>query len=107
MSSLGVFVVRWVIHAVVVMASVGVVSPRNRANTLPRALLVTVLVAILVTPFAWAWPLIIPGIIALIAWFLVYSFAYGIGFGQSLAAGILQAAISFLVDWFFIRGRLR
>lgn len=106
MSSLGILAVRWVVHAAVVMISVGAVSPRNRANTLPRALLVTLLVAILVTPFAWAWFLVIPGLIALVAWFLVYSFAYGIGLGQSLAAGILQAAIGFLVDLFFIHGRL-
>src|SRR3984893_15584040 len=105
MSSLGILALRWVIHAVVVMISVAMVSPRNPSNTLPRALLVTVLVALLVTPFAWMWFLNIPGIIALIAWFLVYSFAYGLGFGQALAAGSLQAAIGFLIDLFFIHGR--
>ncbi len=72
MSSLGILALRWVIHAVVVMISVAMVSPRNPSNTLPRALLVTVLVAVLVT----------------------------------LAAGILQAAIGFLIDLFFIHGRL-
>jgi hypothetical protein len=106
MSSLGILALRWVIHAGVVMISVAMVSPRNPSNTLPRALLVTALVALLVTPFAWMWFLIIPGIIALVAWFLVYSFAYGLGFGQALAAGILQAAIGFLIDFFFIHGRL-
>ena len=106
MNSLGILALRWVVHAAVVMASVAIVSPRNRSNTLVRALLVTFLVALLVTPFGYFWFLVIPGIIALIAWFLVYTFAYDIGFGQALGAGILQAAIGFVVDLLFIHGRL-
>ena len=107
MHALGILALRWVIHAAVVMASVALVSPQNRSNTLVRALLVTFVVALLVTPFAYFWFLIVPGIIALVGWFLVYTFAYGIGFGQSLGAGILQAAIGLVVDLVFIRGRLR
>jgi hypothetical protein len=103
---LAILALRWLVHACLVMASVGIVSPDNRHNTLGRALLVTVLVAVLVTPFAWIWFLVIPGIIALVAWFLVYSFAYGIGFFQSLLAGLLQAALGAAVDLLFIHGRL-
>ncbi len=106
MNSLGILALRWLVHAGLVMASVGMVSPRNRSNTLGRALLVTVLVAVLVTPFAYVWFLVIPGLIALIAWSLVYSFAYGIGFVQSLLAGLLQAALGAAVDLLFIHGRL-
>jgi hypothetical protein len=106
MNSLGILALRWLVHACLVMASVGMVSPHNRSNTLGRALLVTVLVALLVTPFAWVWFLIIPGIIALVGWFLVYSFAYGLGFFQSLLAGFVQAALGVAVDVFFIHGRL-
>ena len=53
----------WLIHALVVMVSVAAVSKGNPKNTLPRALLVTLVVAAVVTPFAWFWFLIIPGII--------------------------------------------
>ncbi len=69
MDWLALKVASWLIHALVVMVSVAAVSPRNPKNTLPRALLVTFLVAVVVTPFAWFWFLIIPGVIALVAWF--------------------------------------
>ena len=106
MNSIGILALRWLVQAAVVMASVSVVSAGNKQNTLPRALLVTLLVAVLVTPFAYFWFLLIPGVIALIAWSLVYGLTYGLGFGQSLGAGVLQAAIGFLVDFLFIHGRL-
>ncbi|GAC1347263.1 MAG: hypothetical protein NVSMB23_26220 [Myxococcales bacterium] len=106
MSSLGILALRWLLHAGLVMASVALVSPHNRSNTLGRALLVTVLVAVLVTPFAYFWFLIIPGLIALFAWSLVYALAYGTGIGRSLLAGLLQAALGAAVDLLFIRGRL-
>jgi len=83
----------------VVMVSVAAVSKGNPKNTLPRALLVTVLVAVLVTPFAWFWFLLVPGIIALVAWFLVYTIAYDIGFGQAFAAGLVQVALGLFVDY--------
>ncbi len=89
----------WLIHALVVMVSVAAVSRGNPRNTLPRALLVTFLVALLVTPFAWFWFLLIPGIVALVAWFLVYTVAYDIGFGQAFAAGLVQVALGLLVDY--------
>jgi hypothetical protein len=101
-----ILIARWVVHALVVWASVGLVSPDNPRNTIGRALLVTLLVAIVVTPFAWFWFLIIPAIIAFVCWVIVYTTAYGIGIGQAIAVGIVQAGIGFLVDAFFIRGRL-
>ena len=88
----------WLIHALVVMVSVAAVSPRNPKNRLPRALLVTLLVALVVTPFAWFWFLIVPGIIALVAWFAIYRFAYGVGVLQSLAAALVQAVLGVFVD---------
>jgi hypothetical protein len=103
MTWLALKIASWVLHALVVMASVGVVSKANPNNTLPRALLVTFLVAVLVTPFAYFWFLLIPGIIALIAWFAVYTLAYDIGVGQAFAAGLLQVALGVLVDW-LLRG---
>ena len=106
MNAIGVLVVRWLIHAVVVMGSVALVSPKNPRNTLTRALVVTVIVALIVTPFAFFWFLLIPGIIALICWIIVFVAAYDIGIGQAIAVGIVQAAIGFVVDLFLIHGRL-
>lgn len=106
MNAIGVLLVRWLIHAVVVMGAVGLVSPKNPRNRLPRALFVTVIVALVVTPFAFFWFLIVPGVIALICWILVFVIAYDIGIGQAIAVGIVQAAIGFLVDLFLIHGRL-
>src|SRR5215831_10949089 len=90
----------WVVHAAVVMISVGAVSPGNPSNKLGRALLVTFLVALIVTPFAYFWPLILPAIIALILWSAIYAMAYGIGFLQSIAAGLVQVALGVAVDYF-------
>jgi hypothetical protein len=105
-NAIGVLFVRWLIHAVVVMGAVALVSPKNPRNTLTRALVVTVIVALVVTPFAFFWFLLIPGIIALICWIIVFVAAYEIGIGQAIAVGIVQAAIGFLVDLFLIHGRL-
>ena len=106
MHSLGILLVRWVIHAVVVMGAVALVSPKNPRNTLSRALLVTLLVALIVTPFAFFWFLIVPGIIALVCWIIVFVVAYQINSGQAIAVAIVQAAIGFVVDLFLIHGRL-
>ena len=105
MSWLVLKIASWIVHALVVMASVAAVSRGNRNNTLGRALLVTFLVAALVTPFAYFWFLLIPGIIALIAWFAVYTLAYDIGIAQALVAGLVQVALGVLVDY-LLRGRL-
>ena len=99
MDWLALKLVSWLVHALVVMVSVGAVSKGNPRNTLPRALLVTLMVAVVVTPFAWFWWLIIPGIIALVAWFFIYNLAYAIGFGQALAAALVQAVVGILVDY--------
>ena len=88
------------------MGAVALVSPRNPRNRLTRGLLVTVIVALIVTPFAFFWFLLIPGIIALICWIIVFVAAYDIRIGQAIAVGIVQAAIGFVVDLFLIHGRL-
>ncbi|HWE24749.1 MAG TPA: hypothetical protein VG496_12505 [Myxococcales bacterium] len=106
MNALGVLFVRWLIHAVVVMGAVALVSPKNPRNNLTRALLVTLIVALIVTPFAFFWFLIVPGLIALVCWIVVFVTAYDIGIGQAIAVGIVQAAIGFVVDLFLIHGRL-
>ena len=88
------------------MGAVALVSPKNPRNRLPRALLVTLIVALIVTPFAFFWFLIVPGLIALVCWIVVFVTAYDIGIGQAIAVGIVQAAIGFVVDLFLIHGRL-
>ena len=98
MTWLALKIASWVLHALVVMISVGAVSRGNPRNTLGRALLVTFLVALLVTPFAYFWFLLIPALIAFAAWLAVYSLAYGIGFLQAIAAGLVQVALGVLVD---------
>ena len=103
MTWLALKIASWLLHAVVVMLSVGAVSKGNPKNTLPRALLVTFLVALLVTPFAYFWFLLIPGVIALIAWVLVYTMAYDIGAGQAFVAGLVQVALGLAVDWLLPR----
>lgn len=97
---------RWVVAAIITMIAVGAVTPGNKDNTLPRALGVTAVVALLVTPFMWMWFLLIPALVGVIAWFLVYRLAYGVKTGQAIVVGIVQAAVSFLVDWLLIRGSL-
>ena len=104
--TLGYLALSWLVHAGIVMASIGLLSPKNPENTLPRALLVTLLATILVTPFSWVWFLVIPGIVALILWTLIYSLAYGIGPLKAVLAGIVQAGLHFLVDYWILHGRL-
>jgi hypothetical protein len=105
MTWLALKIASWLVHALVVMASVSVVSKGNQNNTLSRALLVTFLVALLVTPFAYFWFLLVPGLIAMVAWFAVYTLAYDIGVVQALVAGLVQVALGVLVDW-LLPGRL-
>jgi len=101
----GMLLVSWVVHAVVVMASIGAVSSKNPENTLPRALVVTLLATVLVTPFsAFAW-LILPGLVALILWTLLYALAYGIGPVKAIAAAVVQAVLHFLIDRWILNGR--
>jgi hypothetical protein len=98
MTWLALKIASWVVHALVVMISVGAVSRGNRNNNLGRALLVTFLVALLVTPFAYFWFLVIPAIIAFFAWLAVYTLAYDIGILQAVVAGLVQVALGVLVD---------
>ena len=98
MTWLALKIASWLLHALLVMVSVAVVSRGNRRNRLGRALLVTFLVGLLVTPFAYFWFLLVPGLIALVAWLAVYTIAYDIGIVQALLAGLVQVALGALVD---------
>ena len=58
--NIGMVALRWIVTAIITMIAVGAVTPNNKDNTLPRALGVTAVVALLVTPFMWMWFLLIP-----------------------------------------------
>lgn len=103
---MGNLALRWLVAAVVTMASVRLVAEKNPRNTLARALLVTAVVACVVTPVMWLWFLIVPALVGVVAWFLVYRLAYGLKTGQAFAVGVVQAALAFLVDLLLVRGRL-
>ena len=105
-TGLGAVALKWLLTAVVTMVAVGMVAPGNKDNTLLRALGVSAAVAILITPIMWFWFLLIPAIVGVFAWFVVYRMAYSVRTGQAFAIGIVQAALGFVIDFFFLRGRL-
>src|SRR4051812_37874381 len=92
--------IRWLVSAGVTMAAVRVVTPGNPHNTLGRALLVTFLAALLVSPFVgWIQAVfIIPLLIAVVAFFAIYTIAYDVGPVQAIAVAIMQAVIGWLVQ---------
>ena len=91
-------VIRWLVSAAVTYAAVRTVTPNNPDNTLGRALLVTLLVAVFVTPLTgWLAIFLVPLLIAAVAWFAIYMLAYGLGPLQALGVGILQTLIGWVV----------
>src|SRR5437870_9679056 len=88
----------WLVAAAVTMAAVRVVTPGNPHNSLTRALAVTFLVAMLVTPLTgWLAIFLLPLLIAAVAWFAIYMIAYELGPLQALGVGLLQTAIGWLM----------
>jgi hypothetical protein len=92
--------IRWLVSAVVTMAAVRVVTPANPRNTLSRAMGVTFLVAILVTPLTWWLPaiLILPFLVGMVAWFAIFMIAYNLGPLQAAGVGLLEVLIGWLVS---------
>src|SRR2546423_885234 len=90
--------IHWLVSAAVTMAALRVVTPGNAHNTLVRALGVTFLVAILVTPLTgWLAFFLLPLLIAAAAWFAIYMIAYDLGPLQALGVGLIQTVIGWLV----------
>ncbi len=105
MHALGRFALSWIVKAIVVMVSVAAVSPKNRDNTLVRALGVSLAVALFVHSLGLLGiVLIIPALIAAVTWTIIYALAYGIGPLQSFGAGLVQAALAFVIDLFLFHG---
>ncbi len=100
MHTLGHLALSWIVKSIIVMLSVSAVSPKSPENTLPRALVVSLLVAVLVHPFTGMIGilLIVPALLALVLWTFIYALAYGIGPFRSFTAGLVQAALGFLLE---------
>jgi putative membrane protein len=104
---LGAFVVRLAVSAVVLMLSVGWVSPGNRYNTVGRAALVSILLAIAsyLTLARFLWFLFLPWLLYAFIWLATIMGAYGIGFFSALLLAIALTILSLLVSLLFgLRG---
>jgi putative membrane protein len=100
---LGAFVVRLVVSAVVLMLAVGWVSPGNTYNTVGRAAVVSVFLAVAsyVTMARFVWFLLLPWLLYAVVWLATVMGAYGLGFGSALLLAIALTLISFLVSLVF------
>jgi putative membrane protein len=104
---LGAFVVRLAVSAVVLTLSVGWVSPGNRYNTVGRAALVSILLAIAsyLTLARFLWFLLLPWLLYAFIWLATIMGAYGIGFFSALLLAIALTILSLLVSLLFgLRG---
>ncbi len=104
---LGAFVVRLAVSAVVLMLSVGWVSPGNRCNTVGRAALVSILLAVAsyLTLARFLWFLILPWLLYAFIWLATIMGAYGIGFFSALLLAIALTILSLLISLVFgLRG---
>ncbi len=104
---LGAFVVRLAVSAVVLMLSVGWVSPGNRYNTVGRAAMVSILLAIAsyLTLARFLWFLLLPWLLYAFIWLGTIMGAYDIGFFSALLLAIALTILSLLVSLLFgLRG---
>ena len=105
---LGAFLVRLLVSAVVLMAAVAWVSPGNPANTVERAVLVSLLLsaASYLTLARFLWFLLLPWLLYVAVWLVTVMGAYDLGFFQALLLAIAEAILSFLVSLVFGLRRL-
>jgi putative membrane protein len=104
---LGAFAVRLAVSAVVLMLSVGWVSPGNRYNTVGRAALVSILLAIAsyLTLARFLWFLLLPWLLYAFIWLATIMGAYGIGFFSAFLLAIALTILSLLISLVFgLRG---
>jgi putative membrane protein len=97
------FLVRLVVSAAVLMLAVGWVSPGNPYNTLLRAAVVSLFLALAsyVTMARFLWFLLLPWLLYAVVWLATVMGAYGLGFGSALLLAIALTLISFLVSLVF------
>jgi putative membrane protein len=97
------FLVRLVLSAGVLWASVGWVTPRNPENTFGRAVLVSVVLSIAyyVTLAKFLWILVLPWLLYVAIWLTVVMGSYGLGFLQALLLALALTFLSWLVSALF------
>lgn len=94
------FFAKWVLAAVVLMAAVALVSPKNPRNTLSNGLVVSALLAlagVFLHSFL-AWILILPALVGVVLWFAALTSYYGIGLLQSIGVGVVASLLGWGVD---------
>jgi putative membrane protein len=104
---LGAFLVRLVVSALVLWAAVGWVSPGNPYNTVGRAALVSLFLALAsyLTLARFLWFLFLPWLLYAAIWLATVMGAYGIPFFSALLLAIALTLLSFLVSLLFgLRG---
>ena len=97
------FLVRLVVSAAVLWASVGWVSPGNPNNTFGRAVLVSVVLsaAYYLTLAKFLWILVVPWLLYVAIWLAVVMGSYGLGFLRALLLALALTFLSWLVSELF------
>jgi putative membrane protein len=97
------FLVRLAASAAVLWLAVAWVSPGNPANTVGRAVLVSVVlsVAYYVTLAKFLWFLVIPWLIYAAIWVAVVKGTYGLGLGRALLVALALTLLSWVVTALF------
>ncbi len=104
---LGAFALRLLVSVVVLMVAVGWVTPGNPANTIGRAVAVSVLLSLAsyVTLARFLWFLLLPWLLYALVWLATVMAAYGLGFATALLLAIALTVLHFLVSLLFgLRG---
>jgi putative membrane protein len=102
-SHLLAFLVRLVLSAGVLWASVGWVSPGNPENTFGRAVVVSIILSIAyyLTLAKFLWILVLPWLLYVAIWLSVVMGTYGLGFLQALLLALVLTFLSWLVSELF------
>jgi putative membrane protein len=94
------FLLRLVLSAAILMASVGLASPGNPNNTLGQAVVISVVLSIAwyVTLAKFLWFLLVPWLLYVLFWLGTIMGTYGLGFFQALLVAVGLAILSAIVD---------
>jgi putative membrane protein len=97
------FLVRLGLSAVVLMLSVGWVTPGNPANTFGRAVVVSLVLSVAwyLTLARFLWFLLVPWLLYVAIWLFTVMGAYGLGFLRALLLAVALALLSFVVSLIF------
>lgn len=104
---LAAFLVRLVVSAAVLMVGVAWVTPGNPANTLGRAVAVSIVLSLAsyLTLARFLWFLLLPWLLYALIWLATVMGTYGLGLGTALLLAIALTILHFLVSLLFgLRG---